>query len=205
MELQLRFESLLKKHTSNSLLISDLWNRLHSKYAEKHRTYHNLTHLKELFSYFDMYHDSLKYPDSICFSIFYHDVIYSVIKKDNEERSADFAIDALSDFISDKDLLTKIHQQIIATKTHNSEDIDTQFLLDFDLAILGQSFEKYSEYSQLIRKEYKLIPDFMYKKGRAKVLKHFIEKPFIYKTPEFIEQFEQQAKSNLQQELKQLR
>ena len=99
------------------------------------------------------------------------------------------------------EILSEIHKQIIATKTHEGKDSDTQYLLDFDLAILGQSETIYKTYTENIRQEYKLVPGFMYKKGRIKVLEHFILKPFIYKTEEFIDSYEKQAKANLSNEL----
>ncbi|WP_100926013.1 HD domain-containing protein [Tenacibaculum sp. SZ-18] len=94
-----------------------------------------------------------------------------------------------------------IKEQILATKTHESEHLDAQYLIDFDLAILGQPSEVYQQYSKLIRTEYKLVPSLLYKQGRKKVLQHFIDKPFIYKTDTFIAKYEQQAKTNLKKEL----
>ena len=200
MTLQEIFGILLKKYIINDELIDTLWLEIKEKYSEKHRAYHNLNHLEEIFRYYDSCKDKLEQPDLICFSIFYHDVIYGVWKKDNEEKSADFALLKLSNILSTSEL-TSITNQIITTKTHESLNNDTQFLLDFDLAILGQSPSIYKEYLQKIRKEYKSVPNFIYKKGRKKVLQHFIDKPFIYKTPEFIDLYELQAKQNLKQEL----
>ncbi len=198
--LQERFTDLLSRFTNDTTLISSLWKSIESKYTEKHRTYHNLKHLEELFSYFDDYKTHLEQPDLVAFSIFYHDIIYNIWKKDNEEKSANFALEVLSTLLP-KLSLEIIKEQIIATKTHESEYLDTQYLIDFDLAILGQSSEVYQQYSKLIRTEYKLVPSLLYKQGRKKVLQHFIDKPFIYKTDSFIEKYEHQAKTNLKEEL----
>ncbi|WP_231970178.1 HD domain-containing protein [Tenacibaculum jejuense] len=195
-----RFTQLLSLYSQDNELISSLWNELEKHYKEKHRTYHNLKHLEEIFSYFDRYKDELKDSNLVSFSIFYHDVVYNIWKKDNEEKSADFAVDRLRKLLS-KDDLNIIFNQIIATKTHEGSDNDTRFLIDFDLAILGQSSEIYQQYAKLIRKEYKLVPDILYKNGRKKVLHHFIDKPFIYKTNTFTDRYEKQAKFNLKTEL----
>jgi len=200
MKLKERFSELVSHYSKDETLINSLWNTIDMKYNEKHRAYHNLNHLKEIFSYYDSYIDKIESPDIMSFSIFYHDVIYNIWKKDNEEKSADFAIEKLSSILKE-DHLQEIHQQIIATKTHEGFDSDTHFLLDFDLAILGQSETVYKTYTENIRKEYKLIPGFMYKKGRIKVLEHFITKPSIYKTDAFIALYEKQAKTNLSNEL----
>ncbi|WP_234974658.1 HD domain-containing protein [Tenacibaculum agarivorans] len=198
-----RFTQLLSLYSQDTELVSTLWNEIETHYTEKHRTYHNLKHLDEIFSYFDTYENELENSNLISFSIFYHDVIYNIWKKDNEEKSADFAMQELQELLSKNDLST-IFNQILATKTHEGSDNDTRFLIDFDLAILGQSSEVYQQYAKLIRKEYKLIPEIVYKKGRKKVLQHFINKPFIYKTDTFINLYEKQAKLNLKTELNKL-
>lgn len=205
MTLEERFHKLLFQYSEKKELIDSLWNTINKKYSENHRAYHNLNHLEELFSYYDQYHNKLENPNTIAFSIFYHDVIYNIWKKDNEEKSGLFAIKELSQLFISSDILKTIKEQIIATKTHESKNIDTQFLIDFDLAVLGQSEEIYQKYTQSIRNEYKLVPEFMYKKGRVKVLQHFIDKPFIYKTSIFIDTYEKQAKKNLEKELNTLK
>ncbi len=200
-----RFTNLLENYTEDSKLIAILWDSVFKKYSEKHRAYHNLTHLEEIFKYFDVYQQEIEEPNTMAFSIFYHDVIYNIWKKDNEEKSADFAIDKLQQISLPTDILHKVHQQIIATKRHESSNTDTKYLLDFDLAILGQPEHIYKTYTQKIRKEYKLIPSLIYKKGRIKVLEHFSNKSSIYKTSAFIDFYEQQAKENLQTELNTLK
>ena len=97
------------------------------------------------------------------------------------------------------------YEQIIATKSHseNSES-DTNYFTDADLSILGRTPTKYKTYCSNIRKEYSIYPDFLYKKGRKKVVNHFLSMKKIFKTDEFYNRYEEQAKLNLQQELKSL-
>ncbi len=205
MTLQEYFYQLTHKYTSRKEDIFSLWKTIQKKYSENHRAYHNLNHLTELFNYYKQYSEELKNKDVVAFSIFYHDVIYNIWKKDNEEKSAEFAIKELSPLSLSPTIANSIKEQIIATKTHESKNMDSQFLIDFDLAILGQSEEVYQKYTHSIRKEYKLVPDFMYKKGRKKVLEHFINKPSIYKTSIFIDLYEKKAKKNLETELNKLK
>lgn len=95
--------------------------------------------------------------------------------------------------------------QIEATKEHKlSNDNDTNLLLDIDLSILGKSTAEYRKYCDNIRKEYLMYPDFMYNKGRKKVLKSLLELDSIYKTDFFKQKYENQAKENLRQEISQL-
>ncbi|MGE5944923.1 MAG: hypothetical protein ACM31G_11355, partial [Flavobacteriales bacterium] len=80
----------------------------------------------------------------------------------------------------------------------------TNILLDLDLSILGKSPEEYKKYCENIKKEYHIYPDFMYRKGRIKVLKNLLDLNSIYKTSFFKNVYEEQAKMNVRFELTQL-
>lgn len=160
MDLKHRFISLCSNYTNDENLTNQLYQKIDKCYSEYHRAYHNKTHLQELFTAFDAHKKQLKQPDMVAFSIFYHDIIYSIWKKDNEEKSADFAVKEITKINLSSNSLRQIHQQIVATKNHKTEDDDTKWLVDFDLAILGQSSEIYQKYVTLIRKEYRLVPSF---------------------------------------------
>ena len=87
-------------------------------------------------------------------------------------------------------------------KNHEIDnDADVNYFTDADLSILGTSSSDYENYTGQIRKEYSAYPDFIYKQGRRKVLKHFIEMARIYKTPYFFDKYEHQARVNLTNEL----
>jgi hypothetical protein len=93
---------------------------------------------------------------------------------------------------------------IISTKKHeilNTQNQDNAYLLDFDLAILGTTWETYESYTQKIRAEYSMFPDLMYKKVRKKVLQHFLERPRIYYTEKYHDLWEANARKNIQKEL----
>ena len=135
-------------------------------------------------------------------AIYYHDYVYSIWKKDNEEQSALKAIQVLQDAGFNTDGIHRIDQLILCTKHHNGTSNDENLLIDFDLTILGQSEEVYHDYAVKIRKEYAKIPGIMYRKGRKKVLQHFLDKPNIYQTTLFKSTYEKQARANLSNELK---
>ena len=105
----------------------------------------------------------------------------------------------------ENDLINNCYNLIIATKTHllpnDLNSFDFQFLLDIDLSILASERNDYIEYTTQIRKEYNMYPNFLYKKGRKKVLKHFLEMKQIYKTELFQNLWEEKAKENISYEL----
>jgi predicted metal-dependent HD superfamily phosphohydrolase len=134
----------------------------------------------------------------------YHDIVYNVFADDNEEASAEYARKALDNLISG-DQIIKCNELILATKSHDlSDDTDANYFTDADLSILGKGEFIYQEYASKIRKEYFQVPDFLYKEGRAKVLKNLLAMPRIFKTSHFFEQYENNARINLAQEIKEL-
>jgi len=180
--------------------IQQNWLDLEKAYSKKSRYYHNLTHLKEMIESFEIYKHKLQNPAEILFSIFYHDFVYSASKKDNELKSAEYALSILSEnSILNKQL---VFDAICATQQHQQNAIeDINWLIDFDLKILAKDWEDYQIYFDQIRKEYRIYPDFLYKPGRAKALKHFLENNFIFQTNEFRNLYEEKARINIEKEI----
>lgn len=202
MNLKSIFSDLISKYSDNEILKTDYWKEIEQSYSHKSRKYHNLIHLENMIRELEEVKDKISDYDSILFSIFYHDIIYKATSKDNEEKSAEKAKIRLEKFNVPQKKITKIYNQILATKSHKrSEDSDTNFLLDSDLAILGQDWEIYENYTQQIRKEYSIYPDFMYKPGRKKVLTHFLEFEEIFKTDYFKGIYEEKARENIKREI----
>ncbi len=202
MNLKIIFEQLCLSYTEDKALISLLWQEIEKQYSEKGRHYHNLLHLENMILELETVKDRISDFDEVLFSVFYHDVIYDASSKSNEEKSAAYAIPRLQKLKVSPDSVSKIQDQITATKAHQkADDNDTNYLLDADLSVLGKDLETYLDYSRRIRKEYSIYPDLLYKPGRKKVLKHFLELDGIFKTEEFRAQYETQAIKNIKAEL----
>lgn len=202
MNLKDRFIRLCSPFTKNQDLIARLWKEIETKYTEKGRYYHDLLHLGRMFEELEAIKDSISNFSLVSFSVFYHDVIYDATSKSNEEKSASTAKKRLTELGLSKEETAIVSNQILATKSHqNSENSDINFLLDADLSVLGKNWETYLDYTQKIRKEYSIYPDFLYKPGRKKVLRHFLELESIFKTDYFKRKYEVQAKENIEKEL----
>lgn len=180
--------------------INSLWVDLEKTYSKKSRYYHNLTHLEEMVFWFLKYKQQLQQPNEVLYSIFYHDYVYNVTRKDNELKSAEHAIALLKpNHQLNKQL---VFDSIVATQLHqHSENKDSNWLIDFDLKILSKDWEDYKTYCQQIRKEYNIYPDFLYNPGRKKALAHFLENENIYQTETFRTHFEDKARENIQKEI----
>lgn len=193
--------------TDNLSLIDGLWTEIEKQYSLKIRHYHNLTHIGNMITLSEEIKDSIVNYDDFLLSIWYHDIIYKPSRKDNEEKSAIFAIKRLKTLNIDEKSSKNIKNLIISTKKHDiitNENHDNGFLLDIDLSILGNDWETYNTYLQNIRKEYAIYPNFIYKNARKKVLQHFLKRETLYFTEIFKNKFENQARKNLTKEIKML-
>ena len=196
--LQETFTALVRKYTSDPNLPETLWEEIRQQYSGKKRHYHTLAHLEYLLVQLSAVRDGIEDWDVVLFTLFYHDVIYKASRNDNEEQSAEVAPKRLVQLTFPPDKIARCVAQILATKGHSqSQDPDTNYFTDADLSILGQPWKAYSIYCQQVRKEYSIYPDLIYKPGRKKVLKYFLQMERIYKTAYFFERFEMQARENL--------
>ncbi len=188
---------------ADASLVDHQYAQLTLLYNGEQRYYHNLLHLRQLITLLEMHREHIRDEEILLWAIFFHDIIYNVLYKDNEERSARAAAGYLSQIGYPPEKIMLVSEFIYATKTHintlNSPDLD--YFLDFDLYILGSAPEVYREYAQQIRNEYGIYHDQVYNPGRKKVLRHFLEMPAIFRTPVFRELYEENARNNLRAEL----
>jgi predicted metal-dependent HD superfamily phosphohydrolase len=197
------WQQLSASYPSHQALFQSAFEHINEAYSGANRHYHNLEHLSQMLGLLEQVRDKVKDPDSMAFAIFFHDIIYKAGNNNNEEKSAEEAANFLEMLGYSAAGIRKVSEWIIATKTHGDTavDSDLSYLLDIDLGILGTPLMSYVEYTRQIRQEYRIFPDLLYNPGRKKVLKHFLDMPFIYNTPEFRAQFEQQARENITWEM----
>lgn len=200
MQLKETYSRLLSKIGFNLNEINTLWLELEKMYSAPARHYHNLNHLEEMIALYAVYESELQFPDEVLYSIFYHDYVYKITRKDNELKSAEKAVSILPDDAKlDNDL---VFDMICATQLHQHNAIeDINWLIDFDLRILAKEWNDYQIYCNQIRKEYRIYPNFMYQPGRKKALEHFLKNEFIFQTAAFRTQYEQQARANIEREI----
>lgn len=196
------FLHLVKQYANNHELANNMWLEIFTKYSEPKRFYHNIEHIEAVVTELKEVKDKIEDWDTIMLAVFYHDIIYKASSNSNEEDSAKLAMQRLSEIKYPAEKIAKCAHLIMATKNHQfSEDADTNWLTDADLAILGQNPETYQTYADNIREEYTRYPDFLYNSGRKKALQHFLQMNSIYKTEHFINKYEKQARINIQNEL----
>lgn len=188
--------------TSRGLSIFEI---LWEEYNHQDRAYHNIKHIAALLKEMKACKTLIEDSDSFFFAIWFHDVVYKVLRDNNEELSALEAKKYLSESSFSEERIEKVMRWIRATGRHDGgEENDLNLFLDADLSILGASTENYMHYAAQVRKEYTVAPDIYYNAGRIKVLQHFLHKARIYTSDFFSDRYEQQANRNVKNELKQL-
>jgi predicted metal-dependent HD superfamily phosphohydrolase len=173
------------------------------RYSESHRAYHGVDHVAACLVAAAKVRKCLQSPISVELALWYHDAIYEPRKADNEERSADLATSELRDLLPS--LFPTIHEHILATK-HQASPVspDSQYLVDIDLAILGASPEEFDAYELAVRREYRWVPEFLFRSKRREILESFLARPRIYLTESFHGELEEAARINLRRSVAQL-
>jgi predicted metal-dependent HD superfamily phosphohydrolase len=189
------------KHYANQAQGELLWQEVEQAYSAKIRNYHTLVHLENLLTQLNPLQFQFKHWDTIVFAIVYHDVVYNVLKNNNEAKSADFAVKRLQSISFPVEQIKNCKKLILATQKHEPDDEEVNLFTDADLSVLGAEPEVYKLYTTQVRKEYGLYPDLIYNPGRKKVLQHFLAMPRIFKTDFFFEKYETAARRNLAWEL----
>jgi len=204
--LQAQWVSLTSQYASHPSVIERSFNSLVEHYSAKDRAYHNLSHIQSLLSLSESLLDKIQNRDALYFAVWFHDVIYDTQRSDNEEKSAEFAAEALAGLGVPEQTVSVVREMILATKHHRGEYLswDMKAFLDLDTSILGAPEEIYEVYSRAIRKEYSWVPNVLYREGRMKILNDFLGRERIYHTEEIRAKYETQARRNIAEEIKTL-
>ncbi|MEJ8856689.1 N-methyl-D-aspartate receptor NMDAR2C subunit [Variovorax robiniae] len=176
-----------------------LFTELCAHYREAHRGYHTMQHLAECLSLLQLHIAEAEHPGEVALALWFHDAIYDVPGHDNEERSADWARDALIAAGLSKDAAQRVHALVMATR-HSAipEGRDACLLVDVDLAILGAPAERFAEYERQIRVEYAHVPPEVFEPRRRAILSQFLAREPLFQTPAIRAAREAQARVNLQ-------
>lgn len=187
-----------------------LWQRLGAKQVpdieplltrlrEPHRHYHNLTHVRHCLSVYDR---GPRGDDVVELALWLHDAIYDPQAHDNEERSAGWCSALARDAGIAPALGERAHACILATRHRQVPTNEDECLtVSIDLAILGETAERFRRYDRDIRREYAWVPLDTYHRERARVLRAFLDRPTIFPLPWFEQRLSHRARLNLRQAL----
>jgi predicted metal-dependent HD superfamily phosphohydrolase len=166
-------------------------------YSQYFRHYHGLEHLAGCLVHLDESRPWLANPELVEYALWFHDIVCVPTANSNEELSAAAACYAAARLGLPVNFAEQAAQLILLTRHQGAAgDNDGAFLMDIDLAILGQVWP-FSNYEYQIRAEYSHLPAAGYRQGRRQVIDGFLGRTVIYQTGYFREKFEQAARSNL--------
>lgn len=174
-------------------------------YSEKHRKYHNVSHLCSVLTSLDEVEHLTEKKDEIALALWFHDAVYKPFSKSNESDSADWVRNFLDANDMSEQAQERVHRLVMAT-SHASfpKSDDEKLIVDIDLSILGRAEDQYALFETGVRCEYRKVPSCIYARCRKVVLRSFLERDRIYSCEPFYEAFERQARSNIQSELSRL-
>jgi predicted metal-dependent HD superfamily phosphohydrolase len=195
------WQNTLETFNVDKIAANQVFTKLVTAYSRHNRHYHTLKHIYQVIKTIDSLQIYAQDLPSVKLAAWFHDVIYNTQKQDNEQRSAEYATKILGNLEIPINHINTVHQLILNTKHHQSDNLNSQVLLDADLAILAANPVEYQEYSQAIRQEYSWVSELEYIKGRKQVLERFLKRERIYFTPLMFETGEQSARYNLETEI----
>lgn len=175
-----------------------------ARYSGKDRFYHNLDHLINCFDIIESVKNKIENPSAVEFAVWFHDAIYNVRAKDNEELSASHAKKVMEEMNIPPNIIQRVEELILATKNHQlpkEEDKDCAIFLDADLSVFGLDEADFDRYSEAMRREYAWLSDQEYKTKRKEALLSYLQRERIYLTDEMFARFEEKARRNIQRVL----
>lgn len=174
-------------------------------HQSKGRYYHSNEHISACLRHLDGVKDQVQEWEMLALAFWFHDAIYNSFSTTNERDSANWAMNFLKANDGSQSQIKRIEALIMAT-CHDGQasDPDMQILIDIDLSILGARTEIYDTYEKNIRKEYRRVPRFIFRKKRKEILQGFLIKPRLFGSDYFFDLLEEQARINLKRAIEQL-
>ena len=155
----------------------------------------------------NLYKSEIKNADVLLLAVFFHDIVYQPAATDNELKSSEVAELAMRDLGFGSQIIKDVKSIILQTRNHHSahpETEDVLLFLDMDLCIIGAEPDVYRQYSMLVAKEFIRLPTQTYKRGRIQFLQNCLNQKRLFHTALFYDQFEDQARKNLKEEIQTL-
>ena len=187
--------------------IDEIFNELTWRYREKHRHYHDFSHIAHCLSELKQAWRLARDPDKVAMALWFHDVIYETNRDDNEEKSADLAKDACRKMQLPDSFGERVSELVLSSKYHRGrpDDPDEQLFTDIDLSSWGKPHEEFKRDTTKIRAEYSWVPEDVFRSKRAEILYEFLKRPRIYSTDLFLQKYETRARENLKRSIAELK
>jgi predicted metal-dependent HD superfamily phosphohydrolase len=177
-----------------------------ARWAQPHRKYHTLSHLRGVLTAVDELAPSVLKTaadvDAVRLAAWYHDAVYDC-RSDDEEQSARLAERDLAALGVSAELVAEVARLVRMTVEHDPAPDDTNgaVLSDADLSTLALPPADYRRNGEAIRQEYAHVAEPAFRAGRAPMIEALLAAPALYRTPAGRQRWEQAARANLTAEL----
>jgi predicted metal-dependent HD superfamily phosphohydrolase len=174
------------------------------RWAEPHREYHTADHLTTMLSIVDANARLADDLMAVRLAAWFHDAIYdpAAAPGANEVASAALAIQYLAILDVDEARADEVARLVRLTAAHDPvpDDRNGCLLADADLAVLATEEPVYDAYAAAVRREYRHVPDPLYRAGRIRVLDHLLALPALYRLVPARAEWTVSAHGNLRRE-----
>jgi predicted metal-dependent HD superfamily phosphohydrolase len=181
----------------------ELGKDLLSRWAEPHRRYHTVTHLRAVLTAVDELAEHADDPSAVRLAAWFHDAVYEGTPGADERASAELAAAALPRVGVNAGRVAEIVRLVELTGSHDPAPGDNNgaVLCDADLAVLAGDPDDYAHYAAAVREEYASVSDTDFRRGRAAVLRALLALDPLYRTPTAATRWQDAARHNLRTEL----
>ena len=190
----------------NEDLISFWWNEIVEKYTKKWKYYHNINHIYSFIELYNKYNNLIENnKNEFLISIFFHDIIYIPSKNNNKKESIklfNLFYEEIKPNNINKDNVIEFINEIDNHLLEKDYLNDINLFLDMDIYIIAE--KNWEDYENKIRNEYNYLNFDIYKNKRKEFLLGLTKKKKIFRTKIFYNEYEEKARENINNLLKQL-
>ncbi len=176
---------------------AEAFHDLRARYCGPDRHYHSASHIVRCLDWYDHAAAALGVSPVVEMAIWCHDVVYWPESQSNEKESVKW-FSTQADGVLLRSFVDAVSKTILATRhTSVPESLAEKFMVDVDLAGLGQPWQQFFRDTQNLRREFKSVTEETFFVAQSKFLQKLANRPFIFSTPFFRNAFEQSARDNI--------
>jgi predicted metal-dependent HD superfamily phosphohydrolase len=220
--LQARWDALLPGTPTVGSALLDRW-------YEPHRTYHGPAHLTHVLDSLVVLDPDRTAPRAVALALWFHDAAHDGAAGADEAASAALAgevlgaLGATSTAVGtteargtqaaevaawvERTEIAEVQRLVLLTTHHDPapDDHAGALVCDADLAILGSAPDRYTRYTEQVRREYAHVPDEVFGPARAEILERLLDTGPFFRTAVGSERWEAAARRNVSDEIVRLR
>jgi len=220
--LQARWDALLPGTPTVGSELLDRW-------YEPHRTYHGPAHLTHVLDSLVVLDPDRTAPRAVALALWFHDAVHDGTAVADEAASAALAGEMLGSLGAkstavgsteaqgieaakvtawvERTEIAEVQRLVLLTTHHDpaADDLAGALVCDADLAILASAPDRYTRYTEQVRREYAHVPDEVFAPARAEILERLLDAGPFFRTAVGSERWEAAARRNVSDEIVRLR